>query len=606
MTANLLQLQEMLRNLDMPSVQKVASGESGKAAQILGMDEIKRRAEMLGEMEAKQGEKQMQEPALVDQYLAMSQQIMGQPAQPAPQAPPIQSQGGIMGMMPQDQMQPQMDAPTQMMYGGGSVKKFQTGGGIPPQAKQQMMSFNLYDAIRRAGGREEIIRKIQQEAIRQGVDPNLAVATAMMESGLDPMQVSPKGAQGLFQLMPSTQTEVGVSDPFNVDENISGGVSYIGKMAERFNRPEDAIRAYNWGQGNMGRYLSGDASVGRITEETKNYLTRVQTAKNLLDYNPIVDDYTQTAYSPDGVGYFPAPDLTMQNPPEYSWLRGYEDLGISQDVLRSLDLAEQTTPGAATSYLEGISKKRKTEDPDFIAQVEEEVRRQTQGESTKNFLGLFPGSPRELKAEELRPQIREAMLAGQPVPGRAQNIADPGEDFAPPGPSPVTEYGAINFDAPAGSEGKKDTNTKDSSNMLKSGKLQPLFDAMLRGGLEFASGKNIGEAGIAGLNQATTLAQQRRENARRDAAEKLAERVGESNIALNKARAESLGNTYYQAAEIAQRVLAKDPTFLSATPSEQQRLLSQLILSIQSGGLGGGISGIPANTERFNAAFGAM
>jgi len=598
----------MLRNLDMPSVQKVASGESGRAAQILGMDEIKRRAEMLGEMEAKQGERQMQEPALVDQYLAMSQQIMGQPAQLAPQAPPIQSQGGIMGMMPQDQMQPQMDAPTQMMYGGGSVRKFQTGGGIPPQAEQQMKSFNLYNAIRlgELGDKEEIIRKIQQEAIRQGVDPNLAVATAMAESGLKPTAKSPKGAQGLFQLMPSTQAELGVSDPFNVDENIAGGVSYIAKMAERFDRPEDAIRAYNWGQGNMGKYLSGDASVGRIPEETKDYLTRVQTIENLLGYNPIVDDYTQTAYNPDGVGYFPAPDLTMQNPPEYSWLRGYEDLGIPQDTLRALDLAEQTTPGAATSYLEGISKKRKTEDPEFIAQVEEEVRRQTQGESTKNFLGLFPGSPRELKAEELRPQIREAMLAGQPVPGRAQNIADPGEDFAPPGPSPITEYGAINFDAPAGSEGKKDTTTKDSSNMLKSGKLQPLFDAMLRGGLEFASGKNIGEAGIAGLNQATTLAQQRRENARKNAAEKLAERVGESTIALNEARAESLGNTYYQAAEIAQRVLSKDPNFLSATPEEQQRLLSDLISSIQSRGLGGGISGIPANTERFNAAFGAM
>jgi len=555
-----------------------------------------------------------------------------------------------------------MDVPTQMMYGGGSVRKFQTGGGIPPQAVQQMKAFNLYDSAR-VSGREEIIRKIRQEAIARGVDPDLAVATAMAESGLNPMAVSTAGAQGLFQLMPSTQTEVGVSDPFNVDENVSGGVSYIGKMAERFNRPEDAIRAYNWGQGNMGRYLSGDASVGRIPEETRNYLTRVQTIQNLLGYNPIVgegsdlagtqtafspdrsyrvvpdaydDDFPQTPFSPDGVGYSPAPDLTMQSQVPESALTlinprelGYNfDSNSTPEEIRRRNLIEGILSRPPVlernNFNEVQLQDMPNSDLEFIYQARSEASdpgRAGYGASPEDVLELtgrrmgvgYRGMTEAERQEVLNSPDRFTLenytsqfASKDALPDGRSSVVDQANNFAPPGPSPVTEYGAINFDALAGSEGKKDTTTKDSSNMLKSGKLQPLFDAMLRGGLEFASGKNIGEAGIAGLNQATTLAQQRRENDRRDAAEKLAERVGESTITLNEARAKSLRDTYYQAAEIAKTVLAKDPNFLTATPAEQQRLLSELISSIQSRGLGGGISGIPANTERFNAAFGAM
>jgi hypothetical protein len=132
MSANLLELQEMLRNLDMGSVQRVAQGQSGKAAQLLGMDEIKRRGEQMQEAQANEAEQQMQQPPMVDQYLAMSQQIMGQPpSMPSvmPPSMPAPPQQGIGSMMP-PQAPPQMAAappaptpqpPVQMMAGGGSV-----------------------------------------------------------------------------------------------------------------------------------------------------------------------------------------------------------------------------------------------------------------------------------------------------------------------------------------------------------------------------------------------------------------------------------------------------------------------------------------------------
>ena len=88
MSANLLELQEMLRNIDMGSVRKVASGQSGKAAQLLGMDELKRRGEQMQEAKANEAEQGMQQPPMVDQFLAASQQMMGQPAPAPPQMPP--------------------------------------------------------------------------------------------------------------------------------------------------------------------------------------------------------------------------------------------------------------------------------------------------------------------------------------------------------------------------------------------------------------------------------------------------------------------------------------------------------------------------------------
>lgn len=149
MSANLLELQEMLRNLDMGSVQRVAQGQSGKAAQLLGMDEIKRRGEQMQEAQANEAEQQMQQPPMVDQYLAMSQQIMGQPPSMPPSMPsamppsiPAPPQQGIGSMMP-PQAPPQMAAappaptpqpPVQMMAGGGSVgsfiQKYQEGGPV--------------------------------------------------------------------------------------------------------------------------------------------------------------------------------------------------------------------------------------------------------------------------------------------------------------------------------------------------------------------------------------------------------------------------------------------------------------------------------------------
>lgn len=118
-----------------------------------------------------------------------------------------------------------------------------------------------------------IAEKIVLEAQKQGVDENLALSMANIESGFKASAKSPKGAIGVMQLMPTTAKELNV-DPNNVDENIKGGVSYIKQNFEKYKDPYLTGIAYNAGPGVADRFLaSKDPSI--LPSETINYVTRL-------------------------------------------------------------------------------------------------------------------------------------------------------------------------------------------------------------------------------------------------------------------------------------------------------------------------------------------
>ena len=81
-----------------------------------------------------------------------------------------------------------------------------------------------------------------------GVDPSLVRAVMRHESGFKATAVSPKGAQGLMQLMPGTAALMGVKDPFDPEQNIAGGVGYLRDCLNRFQHNVPlAVAAYNAG-----------------------------------------------------------------------------------------------------------------------------------------------------------------------------------------------------------------------------------------------------------------------------------------------------------------------------------------------------------------------
>ena len=94
---------------------------------------------------------------------------------------------------------------------------------------------------------------VNAAARRHGIDPGLVHAVIAVESGYRANAQSPAGAQGLMQLMPGTQRQLGVSDAFDPRQNVDAGVAYLRRLTDEFGTVL-ALAAYNAGPGAVRRY----------------------------------------------------------------------------------------------------------------------------------------------------------------------------------------------------------------------------------------------------------------------------------------------------------------------------------------------------------------
>ncbi len=127
-----------------------------------------------------------------------------------------------------------------------------------------------------AARREQYWPQVQETSRAHGVDPALVDLMIRMESGYNPRAVSPKGARGIMQLMPSTASMYGVKDLFDPGENLRGGIRYFKHLLERFgSNVTYALAAYNAGPEAVERH-------GGVPpyQETRNYVSAILGAYN--------------------------------------------------------------------------------------------------------------------------------------------------------------------------------------------------------------------------------------------------------------------------------------------------------------------------------------
>jgi Transglycosylase SLT domain len=113
--------------------------------------------------------------------------------------------------------------------------------------------------------------EVEQLARRHGLSPNLVSALMAVESDFDPTAISPKGAQGLMQLMPLITRYYRVYNPFNPEQNIEGGIRYLNDLLQLFdNQLPLAIAAYNGGEGLVRKH-------GGVPPMLESYVNKVLT-----------------------------------------------------------------------------------------------------------------------------------------------------------------------------------------------------------------------------------------------------------------------------------------------------------------------------------------
>lgn len=128
-----------------------------------------------------------------------------------------------------------------------------------------------------------LTQAIVDQATAQGVPPAIALAVAMQESGIQQWRANGQlvtgtsGEIGVFQLMPSTATQLGV-DPADPLANIDGGIRYLASLYSQFGQWPLALVAYNWGPGNLQKYLSSGQGAATFNRVAQNYAAPILAA----------------------------------------------------------------------------------------------------------------------------------------------------------------------------------------------------------------------------------------------------------------------------------------------------------------------------------------
>lgn len=163
-----------------------------------------------------------------------------------------------------------VDVPTTEIEHYEAVPDAASASRIPaPGSMSKMQSFPVRPEV-------DLNQVVNDASGRYRLDPDLVNAVIKAESDFKVHAISPKGAQGLMQLMPGTASQLGVANTFDPQANVEGGTRYLRELLEKYNF--DLIKA-------LAAYNAGPQRVQRFGGVPPYYETRAYVARVVRDFN---------------------------------------------------------------------------------------------------------------------------------------------------------------------------------------------------------------------------------------------------------------------------------------------------------------------------------
>ncbi|WP_297437501.1 lytic transglycosylase domain-containing protein [uncultured Clostridium sp.] len=124
---------------------------------------------------------------------------------------------------------------------------------------------------------ERIDMAVKSASSKYGVDEKLIKSIIKAESNFNPSVTSSSGAQGVMQIMPANFKMLGITDGYNIEQNINGGTKILRNYLDRFDGDTKmALMAYNGGPGTMERRgVKSESDLYKMPKETQNYVPKV-------------------------------------------------------------------------------------------------------------------------------------------------------------------------------------------------------------------------------------------------------------------------------------------------------------------------------------------
>lgn len=125
--------------------------------------------------------------------------------------------------------------------------------------------------------KQQIEDAVKKASVKYGIDENLIKAVIKTESNFNPKVVSSAGAKGLMQIMPANFKHLGVTNPFDIYQNVDAGTKLLKEYIDKYNgNIEMGLMAYNGGPTRMKkRGVTSVEHIYKMPKETQNYVKKV-------------------------------------------------------------------------------------------------------------------------------------------------------------------------------------------------------------------------------------------------------------------------------------------------------------------------------------------